>query len=121
MPITIYHNPNCSKSRQTLALLKEHGIQPTIIEYLKYPPSASKLKQILTSLGFSARDLLRTKEAEYQTLRLSNSELTEDEIIMAMHNYPNLIERPIVIKNQKSVMGRPPEKILALILDKSEK
>jgi len=121
MSITIYHNPRCSKSRKTLALLKEHGIQPTIIEYLNSPPSVSELKKILALLNFSARDLLRTKETEYQALNLSNSELTESEIITAMHNHPKLIERPIVVKNQKAVIGRPPENVLELILEKGEK
>ena len=121
MSITLYHNPSCSKSRQTLSLLKEHGVQPTIIEYLKHPPSISALKKILASLGLSARDLLRTKETEYQTLNLSNPKLTESDIITAMHKHPKLIERPIALKNQKAVIGRPPEKVLALILEEDEK
>tara|TARA_R110002110_G_scaffold166602_2_gene367321 strand:+ start:77870 stop:78229 length:360 start_codon:yes stop_codon:yes gene_type:complete len=118
MSITIYHNPKCSKSRQTLSLLQEHGFQPNIIEYLKQPPSPNELKQIIAFLGYtSARDLLRTKEPEYKTLNLADKSSTEKDILCAMHNNPKLIERPIVVKNNQAVVGRPPENVLALIMD----
>lgn len=111
----IYHNPRCSKSRQSLQLLEENGQQPEVIEYLKTPPDAASLKTILTQLGISARDLLRKGEAEYKQAGLDNMELSEDEIINAMVQYPKLIERPIVIKDNQAVIGRPPEKVLTLL------
>lgn len=111
----IYHNPKCSKSRQTLQLLADNGEQPEIVEYLKTTPDADTLKSILKKLGISARQLLRSKEAEFKTAGLDNMELSDDEIITAMIKYPKLIERPIVVKGDKAVIGRPPENILTLI------
>lgn len=100
--VTIYHNPRCSKSRETLALIKEQGIEPTIIQYLETPPDAATLKTLLKELGFtSARQLMRHKEDLYKELNLADESLTEDQLIDAMINNPKLIERPIVVKGKK--------------------
>lgn len=115
MSTTIYHNPNCSKSRQTLELLVNHGITPTIIEYLKVPPNTEKLKEILAKLGFAPRDLMRKKETLYTEQGLDNPSLSDDELINAMTLHPMLIERPIVLANGKAAMGRPPEQVLEII------
>lgn len=115
MSVIIYHNPRCSKSRKSLELLQQHRIQPEIVEYLKTPPDAETLKQLLAKLGISARDLLRTKEADYQTAGLDDPNLSNDAIIAAMIKFPKLIERPIVVIGQRAVLGRPPERVLELI------
>ena len=111
----IYHNPRCSKSRQTLELLQENNISPEIILYLENTPSKSDLKNILGKLGISARDLLRKGEEEYKQHELQNESLTEDQIIEAMISSPKLIERPIVVEGERAVLGRPPENVLNLI------
>lgn len=114
MTVTIYHNPRCSKSRETLSLLEENGHQPYVLEYLKTPLDATQLKTLVQQLGFSsAHDLLRSKEEEYKTLGLSKSS-SEDEVIAAMVQYPKLMERPVVVVNGKAAVGRPPESVLAL-------
>ena len=115
MSITIYHNPKCSKSRQTLKLLQEQGINPVTIEYLKNPPTVEKLKEILSLLGVSPRDLIRKKEDEYKELDLANSKLTDEDLIHFMVKHPILIERPIVLANGKAALGRPPEQILNIL------
>jgi len=112
--VEIYHNPRCSKSRQTLEILTQHGIEPTIVEYLKQPPSADDLKAILAALNINAHALLRVKEAEYKEHNLS-PDSSEDDIINAMINSPKLIERPIVINDGKARIGRPPEAILEIL------
>lgn len=112
---TIYHNPRCSKSRQTLALLQENGIEPTVILYLNEPPTAAELKTIIKKLGINARDLLRTKEAQYKALNLSDTQLNDDALLTAMIEHPKLIERPIVIQGKRAVLGRPPENVLTLL------
>lgn len=112
---TIYHNPRCSKSRQTLALLEENGIEPAVVLYLNEPPSATELKAIIKKLGIAARDLLRNKEADYKALNLSNADLDDSALIAAMVKHPKLIERPIVIKGNNAVLGRPPENVLTLL------
>lgn len=117
MTVSIYHNPRCSKSRQTMALLEDRNITPTVIEYLKTPPSKSELKQILKLLNFKARDLLRTKEAEYTELGLDNPALQENQIIDMMIKHPKLIERPIVISDKGAAIGRPPENVLEILGD----
>ena len=114
--VTIYHNPRCSKSRETLALIKEQGIEPTIIQYLETPPDAATLKTLLKELGFtSARQLMRHKEDLYKELNLADESLTEDQLIDAMINNPKLIERPIVVKGKKARIGRPPEQVLEIL------
>ncbi|MEE3254033.1 MAG: arsenate reductase (glutaredoxin) [Nitrospinota bacterium] len=115
MSITIYHNPKCSKSRQTLKLLQEQGIKPAIIEYLNNPPTAEKLKEILSLLGISPRDLMRKKEDEYKELGLANSDLSDGDLIDLMIKNPILIERPIVFANGKAALGRPPEQVLKIL------
>jgi arsenate reductase len=113
--IQILHNPRCSKSRQTLALLEEKGIEPEVIKYLDTPPSATELKAILQKLGISARDLLRKGEDDYKALNLKDQSLSEDALIDAMVKHPKLIERPIVINNNQARLGRPPESVLDII------
>lgn len=114
--VTIYHNPRCSKSRETLALLKQHGIEPEIILYLEQPPAINTLQKLLQKLGFhSARQLMRHKEELYQQLALANEHLTEEQLLQAMLENPKLIERPIVVKGQKAQIGRPPESVLAIL------
>ncbi len=115
MSITIYHNPKCSKSRQTLEFLKENGITPTIIEYLKTPPTAETLKAILGQLGLAPRDLMRKKEAIYAELKLDDPSLSDDDLIDFMVAHPILIERPIVLANGKAALGRPPEQVLKIL------
>jgi len=115
MPVTIYHNPRCSKSRKTLELLGQHQQQTQIIEYLKTPPDAQTIKQLLHKLGITARELLREKEDDYKTAGLDNMNLSEDEIIAALVQFPNLMERPIVVMGEQAVIGRPPERVLDLI------
>lgn len=114
-PTRIFHNPRCSKSRQTLALLEENGVQPEIIRYLETPPTAEELADILALLGLEPRELMRTKETLYKELDLANPALDRDALIQAMVDNPKLIERPIVISNGKAVLGRPPENVLDLI------
>jgi len=114
MPVTIFHNPRCSKSRQTLALLKNHGIKPAIIEYLKIPIAKDKLIEILSLLGMEPRDLMRKKEEVY-TPDLDNPSLSDAELIDIMVKNPILIERPIVLANGKAVLGRPPEQVLNIL------
>ena len=113
--VTIYHNPRCSKSRQTLALLQEQGLEPSIINYLETPPSVQQLQQILTLLDLSPRQLMRTKEAEYKAQDLDNSARTDEELIAAMQATPKLLERPIVLANGQAAIGRPPENVLAIL------
>lgn len=115
MGTTIFHNPRCSKSRRTLALLQERGIEPRVIEYLKQPPSKSRLKAILRLLDMKARELMRCDEAAYRENALDDESLTDDELISAMVKHPILIEQPIVLANGKAVIGRPPERILEIL------
>ena len=112
---TIYHNPRCSKSRQTLELLKENNIEPEIILYLENPPSEEKLTELIDLLGISPRDLLRKGEGEYKTHNLRDESLKGKDIIKIMSENPKLIERPIVISKNKAIIGRPPENVLMLI------
>src|SRR5699024_10917660 len=109
------HNPNCSKSRATLDLLRERGIKPEIIEYLKAPPTEVELENILVGLGFGPRELMRRNEAEYRDNGLDNGSLTRDELIRAMIQNPRLIERPIVVNNGRVAVGRPPEAVLEIL------
>lgn len=115
MTVTIYHNPKCSKSRETLALLQNKGITLQIVEYLKTPPDAATLKQIIKWLGIGPRDLMRRKEEPYKTLGLDDPKLSNDALIAAMVAHPILIERPIVVAHGKAALGRPPEKVLAIL------
>ncbi|GKW41618.1 arsenate reductase (glutaredoxin) [Pectobacterium parvum] len=114
--VTIYHNPRCSKSRETLALLQEHNITPDVVLYLDTPPDTATLTQLIKQLGFtSARELMRTKEEIYQQLGLSDAALTEAQLIQAMIDNPKLIERPIVVAQGHARIGRPPEQVLEIL------
>ncbi len=115
MNVKIYHNPRCGKSRQTLQLLKEQGIEPEIIEYLKTPPSAQELDDILQKLNMEPRELMRKKEAEYKANGLNDTALDRQALIATMVNNPILIERPIVIAGDKAAIGRPPEAVLTIL------
>jgi arsenate reductase len=112
--VTIFHNPRCSKSRETLKLLEQQGIEPEIILYLETPPSAAELKHLLQQLKLSAKQLIRNKEDIYKTLGL-NSASSEEELIAAMAANPKLIERPIVVNGSKAALGRPPEQVLEIL------
>lgn len=111
---TIYHNPRCSKSRQTLALLEEKGVEPDVVLYLKEPPSPEQIADLLGQLGLSARELMRTGEDLYKEHQLDDASLTEQDLIQAMSEHPRLIQRPIVVHDGKAALGRPPEQVLAL-------
>lgn len=115
MPVVIYHNPRCSKSRETLALIEKKGIKPTVIEYLKTPPSAKALKEILGKLKLTPRALMRKKEPPYAALKLDNEKLSDEALIKVMVENPVLIERPIVVNGNKAALGRPPESVLAIL------
>lgn len=113
--IRIYHNPRCSKSRETLKLLQDKGIEPTVVEYLKDAPSEADIRQLISLLGLSsARDLMRTKEAEYKEQGLADI-ADEAALVSAMANTPKLIERPIVINGDQARIGRPPEQVLEIV------
>lgn len=111
--VTIYHNPRCSKSRQTLDLLRQRGIEPHIVRYLEDPPTAEELRAILNQLGIEPRAMMRTKETEYRDLGLADA--TDEALIAAMVAHPILIERPIVQANGKAALGRPPERVLEIL------
>ena len=115
MTVTIWHNPRCSKSRQTLALLRECGIEPEIVEYLKTPPAAGELESVLEKLGMEPRDLMRRKEAAYREAGLDDPALERRALVEAMAAYPVLIERPVVLAQGKAALGRPPESVLAIL------
>lgn len=111
----IYHNPRCGKSRQTLALIEDAGIEPEVIEYLKTPPTAEELDAILKKLKIEPQELMRKGEAIYKELKLAERELSRDEAIAVMLEHPKLIERPIVVQGRKAVLGRPPENVKELL------
>jgi len=112
MSVTIYHNPRCSKSRQTLQLLQDNGIEPTIVEYLETPPNAAKLTEILAKMNKGPRDILRKKEAREEGIDTS---LDGDALIEALAAHPRALERPIVVSGDKAAMGRPPESVLDIL------
>lgn len=113
--VTIYHNPRCSKSKATLKLLQNNGIEPEIIEYLETPPSQEELTDIILKMDVSARDIMRKGEAIYKELELNDESLDDDALIHAMVAHPNLIERPIVVNGDKAAIGRPPENVLEIL------
>ena len=112
---TIYHNQNCSKSRQTLALLQDNKIEPNIILYLDNPPTLSELAIVLKKLKLSAREIIRTSEAAYKENQLSNTTLSDEQLLNAIITTPKLLQRPIVVKGDQAIIGRPPESVLSLI------
>ena len=115
MTVTIYHNPRCSKSRATLALLEERGIEPEIRRYLDDPPDAAELRRLLGMLGLEPRQLMRKGEAEYREQGLADESLGDEQLIAAMAATPKLIERPIVVAGGKAALGRPPESVLEIL------
>ncbi|MBN7798479.1 arsenate reductase (glutaredoxin) [Parahaliea mediterranea] len=110
----IYHNPRCSKSRNTLALLQERGVEPDVVLYLESPPDAGALEALLQKLGKTPAELVRRGEAEYKDLGLGKDS-SDDELLRAMASHPKLIERPIVVRGDRAVLGRPPENVLELL------
>ena len=115
MSVTIWHNPRCSKSRQTLQLIREQGIEPTVVEYLATPPSAEELDAALAKLGLEPRQLMRTKESVYRELSLDDETLSRTALVQAMVDNPMLIERPVVFRDERAAVGRPPENVLPLL------
>ena len=115
MSLTIYHNPRCSKSRETLKLIEGRGLKPKVVNYLETPPSAAELKSILKKLGLKAEDIVRTGEARYAELGLKDRKLDDEALIALMVANPILIERPIVVAGPKAAIGRPPETVLEIL------
>jgi arsenate reductase (glutaredoxin) len=113
MPVTIYHNPRCSKSRETLQLIRESGFQPHIIEYMDSPPSVETLRDLLKKLGMQAGDLVRRKETAFRDMKLASAD--EQTLIEAMSREPRLIQRPIVVRGRQARLGRPPEDVLEIL------
>lgn len=116
-PIVLYHNPRCSKSRAALALLRDRGVEPEVVEYLKTPLDAEALRDLLDLLGMTARDLIRSGEAPYRELGLADPTATEDELIAAVAAHPILMQRPVVRCGERAVVGRPPERVAGLFDD----
>ncbi|EEM2501984.1 TPA: arsenate reductase (glutaredoxin) [Salmonella enterica subsp. indica] len=114
--IKIYHNPRCSKSRDTLNLLKSHGVEPEVVLYVDTPADAATVRELLRMLGMSsARELMRQNEDLYKTLQLADSQLSEEALIQALVEHPKLMERPIVVANGQACIGRPPEQVLDIL------
>ena len=113
--VVIYHNPRCAKSRAALKLLRSHGIEPRIVEYLKTPPSQAEIERLLEMLGLEPRELMRRKEKAYKALGLDDPGLKRRDLVRAMHEHPILIERPIVVRGGRAVLGRPPERALEIL------
>ncbi|MEX0619533.1 MAG: arsenate reductase (glutaredoxin) [Pseudohongiellaceae bacterium] len=111
----LYHNPRCSKSRAALALLEENDVFPEIVLYLDTPPTVEELKQLLNKLGMSVRDIIRTTESEYEELGLDDETLDEEIVLDILSRHPKLLQRPVLIKGDQAVLGRPPENVLKLI------
>ncbi len=114
-PITVYHNPACGNSRNTLALLRERGFSPRVIEYLKTPPSRAELKQLLAEMGLSVREILRNKEAVYSELGLGGADRTDEQLLDAIEQHPVLMNRPIVVTPLGTRLCRPPETVLQIL------
>jgi len=115
MPVILYYNPQCSKSRQALELLRSRGIEPTIIDYLANPPTHDELVNLLDVLGMEPRDLMRREEPEYREANLDDPGLTRETLIQAIVQRPRLLQRPIVIANGRAVLARPPERLLEIL------
>lgn len=118
--IELWHNPRCSTSRNALQLLRDRGVEPTIVEYLKAPPSAARLEKVLKMLGKEPRELMRKKEAEYRDLGLDDPKKSRKELVKAMVEHPILIERPVVLRGERAILGRPAEKVLEILDGSSE-
>lgn len=115
MSVTIWHNPRCSKSRQTLKLLIDRGMDPAIVKYLETPPDPAELRDALDKLGMAPRALMRRKEPPYKAEGLDDESLPDEALIRAMHDHPVLIERPVVLAGGKAALGRPPERVLEIL------
>lgn len=115
MAIEIWHNPRCSKSRETLQLLQDKGIEPQVYLYLDEQPSAEQIQTILGKLGISARELLRNSEEAYKSQNLKDKSLSDEQLIAAMVEFPKLIQRPIVVNGDQAKLGRPPEQVLEIL------
>jgi arsenate reductase len=115
VPVTIFHNPKCATSRATLKLIRDHGIEPRVVEYLTATPSKAELAELIRRLGLTPRQLLRTREPEYKRAGLDDPRRSDAAILAAMVKHPRLIERPIVTRGRKAVLGRPPERVLELL------
>lgn len=115
MTITIWHNPRCSKSRETLALLKDKGVEPTIREYLKQPPGKAEIEKLLDMVGGEAAALIRDGEPEFKTLKKKKADLSRADIVRAIAAHPVLLQRPIVVAGKRAAIGRPPEAVLPLL------
>lgn len=113
--VVIYHNPRCSKSRETLQLLQQRGLAPTVIEYLKTPPDRAELTSLLAKLGMRARDIARTDDPQFKALQLEDGDAGDAQLIEAMAAHPQMIQRPIVVVGDRAALGRPPEAVLALL------
>lgn len=113
--VTIFHNPRCSKSRETLQLLEARGLQPQVVEYLDTPPTPEEISIILDQLGVQPRALMRSSEAEYRELGLNDPALTRQQLIQAMADHPRLIQRPIVLSEGRAALGRPPQSVLEIL------
>ena len=113
--LVIYHNARCSKSRETLQIIQSHDIEPEIIDYLDEPPDPAELKRIIALLGVQARDIMRTTEPVYRDAELDDDSLSEDDIVEAICEYPELLQRPIVISGDRAIIGRPPSRVIELI------
>jgi arsenate reductase len=113
--VTIWHNPRCSKSRETLALLQERDIAPTVVEYLKDAPSMADIEQALDLLGIEARDLIRDNEESYERVHADDPKLSRKQLVELMHAHPALIQRPVVFANGKARIGRPPDAVLEIL------
>ncbi|WP_425068414.1 arsenate reductase (glutaredoxin) [Reyranella sp.] len=115
MTVTIWHNPRCSKSRQTLDLLRSNGVEPAIREYLKEPPGKAEVEKLVALVGGDPRELIRDGEAEFKALKLRKADLTKAQIVDAIAAHPVLLQRPIVVKGARAAIGRPPESVLPLL------
>jgi arsenate reductase len=113
MPVVLYHNPSCSKSRATLALVRERGLEPLIVDYLENPPSQETLKELQTLLGCSVMDMIRPGEAPYREMNLAQAD--DAQLLQAMVDHPILLQRPIVVNNGQAAIGRPPEQVLEIL------
>lgn len=116
-PYVLWHNPRCSKSRAALALLRERGIEPQVVDYLQSPPHAAEVEAVATALGEPVKAMMRTGEPEYLELGLDERGVTDAALYAAMAGHPRLIQRPILIRGDRAVVGRPPERVLELLAD----
>lgn len=110
----VYHNPRCSKSRETLALLRDKGLEVDVVEYLNTPPSAEELRTLVKKLNITPLEMMRDNEATFKELQLNDGSHSDEQLIEAMAKHPILIQRPIVIHGNKAVIARPPEKVTSL-------